>query len=313
MLIFDLNVCALALLAATACSASEGSSTDEQAGPTLAAAAQPDAQAPGNAAVTNVATVEPEVLERLQIGQHQMTFHRVMVPEEGGLEPSVMLYEQGRLDAVDPLNSLTESNGSLTMLEIFKAYAAPDRVPHEALVASHAVEAKWMGRHDASVKAALLPKKALGAPPAGSCSTYVYPDVYPYRWTQKNSLMSTEIERNAFICAGDPIEAFTNVRTASLACKNRTRDWVTAATCNDGYGWGCSGGIVGQSGYGPSNNGDWAMYPAVALANGSYQRWAWGPTASNKKPKGMSAIGVPNSASSKPCTAFHVLSGVAVQ
>jgi hypothetical protein len=315
MKIFYLNVCWLALLAATGCGASEGTSTHEQpADPNVAAgaAAAPQPSSEG-ATAPAVPTVEPEVIERLEIGTHKLTFHRVMVPEHGGPEPSIMLHEIGTLDSADPVAALMEHNGLLTMLEIFKAYAGPNRVAHEALVASHAVEAQLMGRPDARAKSALIPKAALGAPPVGSCSSYVYPDVYPYRWTQKNSLMSTQIERNAYICAGDPIEAYTNVRTASQPCKNKTRNWVTAATCNDGFGWSCSGGIVGQAGYGPSTNGPWTMYPPVSLPNGSYQRWAWGPTPSNQNPKGMSAIGVPNSASGNPCTAFHVLSGVAVQ
>lgn len=308
----NLNVGCFALLAAaTACSASDGPFQHEQGGDTDVVEVTPvsNPELPsGSATDSAVPTLMPEVIERLQVHDHQITFHRVLIPGENGDEESIMMHEVGFLGSVDPVAELVKENGALTMLEIFKAYS--EREPHAALIAAHAVEADLLGRADATLKTPIVPRTNLGATPVASCSNYVYPDIYPYRWISKHSLISNELERNAFICAGDPIEAYVNVSTASLACKRKTKNWVTAAVCNDGFGWGCSGGIIGQSGYGPSTAGSWAMYPAVSLANGAYQRWVWGPTS---KEKGMSAIGIPNSASHNPCTMFHVLSGMAAQ
>ncbi|HEY3495133.1 MAG TPA: hypothetical protein VGK73_10625 [Polyangiaceae bacterium] len=307
-------MCSLAILAATAaCSASDGPSQDQQGADTDVISVTPiSGPDPSSDPATEAAVpiAMPEVVGEVQIHDHQITFHRVVIVGENGEEPSVMMHELGVLGSPDPVGNLLEFNGPLTMLEIFNAFAGPDQTADEALVTSHALEAELLGRPDASVTSALIPKTSLGAPPVASCSNYVYPDLNPFRWISKHSLISNELERNAFICAGDPIEAYVNVRSASQQCARKTKNWVTAAVCNDGFGWSCSGGIIGQSGYGPSTAGTWAMYPPVSLANGSYQRWVWGPTNSAK---GMSAIGVPNSASSRPCTMYHVLSGMAAQ
>ena len=297
-----------ALIAVAGCGNAGSASPEEQAvNPAVRDEASPAAPS------SELPTVLPEILNQLEIAGHSLTFHRVMVPEDDGPEASIMLHQTGPMDTADPVRALVAQAGRLTMLEIFSAYARPGQAPHEALAASQRVEAKWLGRSDLdTIVRPVFEKTAIGNPPAAGCTNYVYHDIFPFFWTQKHSLAGSGLA-NEMLCTGSPIETYTGVGPTQR-CNNKTRDWVVAATCNDGNLTNqCTRSIIGQWAYGPSTAGEWVAYPPATLPSGRYQRVEWGPTASNKQPKAMSALGYPNSSSNNPCTVFHLVSGVAVQ
>jgi hypothetical protein len=222
----------LVSLLAAACSSSTG---DPASTGNEASAVRDEAPASNEPAASD----GEQLLNRVNFRDLQLSFY--------WMGPGSIESQQGQIGieelfgSVDYVGALRKEYGSLTALELFKAFAPADIQPHPALIVQQEPEARAYGRVDDDLEARDIDAHALSIEKAipANCESTVASDASPLR----NVLFSTQnIGLDGtyfFLCS-------TQIRSGVAATPNQTtntpdvgcafvpgHDLLTVGICND--------------------------------------------------------------------------------
>ena len=137
--------------------------------------------------------------------------------------------------AADYLGGLRNQYGSVTSLEIFKAFAPDGLAPHPALLAQHEREARAFGRNDPHVLELEEYRASVDKSVPVNCNNQVLPDISPGVYSDQKTRDIAADGQLFYLCVGSPQKAGSVAQPSSnLGCALQDSDEeLTVGICND--------------------------------------------------------------------------------
>jgi hypothetical protein len=265
-----------ACLAGAACSAT---AEDESAALNGSESQPGELQVLGEANTVAPATPGPEeVLAEIEAGEETLTFLR----QGEGEDATLLLRVQGSIASGSVYQGLLDREGDLTLLEVFQALA-PGRVPPEALVEAHPLEAAAMNRTDMGVRSV---EKVLPPPGVNVCDVGLIFTPGPVSAWKNQLLGAVASGGNAYVCVSNADAGsiqFSSGQPSSSTCTFSSKAKMTAGFCNNG-----SKTISMQSGSGTSSVASWTLGSTSNLPAGQYNAYIISASATARR---LAAIG----------------------